>query len=192
MRALLLSMALLTFVACRTLPPPPVTPWPERRAALQLLDAFAFSGQLAAATATEGFSAALRWQQQGVASTLSLRAPLGIGGAQLNYDGSALQVTASNGSHLEGAAAQAELVRMLGFELPLSSLRFWLLGVPDPAATATETMDAAQRLAQLQQGDWRVNYGEYTHAAGQWLPVRITVRRDALRLKLHISTWVLP
>lgn len=193
MRALLAWSTLLALAACQSLPPLPTTPWPARRAALQAIESYAFNGQLAAATASEGFSASLRWQQQGVASDLLLRAPLGVGGAHLRFDGVLLLVTAGDGAQLEGAAAHAELVRLVGFEPPLSSLRYWLLGVPDPAApAAAETFDAAQRLAQLRQDGWQVDYGEYLRSASQWLPRRMVLQRGDLRLKLRVSNWQLP
>ena len=192
MRALLLPSVLFGLVACHTLAPLPTTPWTERRAALQAIERFEVSGQLAAATPSEGFSAALRWQQQGATSDLLLRAPLGVGGAHLSFDGDVLRVTNSQGSQLEGAMAQAELVRLLGFEPPMTSLRYWLLGTPNPASTATETLDAEQRLSQLQQGEWQVDYGEYLQAAGQWLPRRMALHRGALTLKLQLSHWQLP
>lgn len=199
MRALLACLVLLSLAACHTLArapmPAPInmTPWSERRAALQAVDAYRFNGQLAAATATEGFSASLRWQQQGEASDLLLRAPLGVGGVHVVFDGRALHVTASDGSQLEGDTAHAELARVLGFEPPLASLRYWLIGVPDPAVPgAIETLDDAQRLSQLQQGDWLIAYGEYMQSGERTLPRRIAVQRGALRLKLRVSNWQLP
>jgi outer membrane lipoprotein LolB len=186
-------LALLCLSACRTLPPAPAgAPWPERRAALQAVGGFAFSGRLAAATANEGFSAALDWQQRGADSDLKLRAPLGVGGAHLQYDGTNLRVTASDGALLDGEAAHAELVRLLGFEPPLGSLRYWLLGVPDPATNAAETLDGAQRLQHLQQQDWRVDYSDYVQAAGLWLPQRLAMQRGSLRLRLYVARWQLP
>ncbi len=199
MRALLACLVLLSLAACHTLARTPapataaITPWSERRAALQAIDAFHFNGQLAAATATEGFSASLRWQQLGAASDLLLRAPLGVGGAHIIYDGTLLHVTASDGSQLEGDAAHAELARMLGFEPPLASLRYWLVGVPDPhQPDGVETLDDKQRLARLQQGDWQIDYSEYMQSGERTLPRRIAVQRGALRLKLRVSNWQLP
>ena len=193
MRALLAWSALLLLAGCHALPPTATTPWPLRRAALQGVDRYAFTGQLAAATASEGFSASLRWQQRGASSDVLLRAPLGVGGAHLVYDGALLRVTASDGSQLEGEAARTELVRLLGFEPPLASLRYWLLGVPDPAGVVTtETLDAAQRLARLQQGEWQVDYSEYLRSGTQWLPQRVSIQRGTLRLKLRVASWQLP
>ena len=199
MRGLLACLVLLSLAACHTLARAPtpaaaaITPWSERRAALQAIDAFHFNGQLAAATATEGFSASLRWQQQGATSDLLLRAPLGVGGAHIIYDGTLLRVTATDGSQLEGDAAHAELARLLGFEPPLASLRYWLVGVPDPhQPDAVETLDDTQRLGRLQQGEWQIDYGEYMQSGERTLPRRIAVQRGTLRLKLRVSNWQLP
>jgi len=193
MRALLAWSALLMLAGCHVLPPVAATPWTVRRASLQAMESYGFTGQLAAATASDGFSASLRWQQQGPSSDVLLRAPLGVGGAHLIYDGSVLRVTASDGAQLEGEAARGELVRLLGFEPPLASLRYWLLGVPAPAdPAAVEILDASQRLARLQQGEWLVEYGEYLPSGTNWLPRRISIQRGALRLKLRVSSWQLP
>ncbi len=189
----LIACSALLLAGCHTLAPIASTPWIERRAALQAIDNYRFNGQLAAATASEGFSASLRWQQQAATSDVLLRAPLGVGGAHLFYDGAVLRVTASDGSQLEGDAAHAELARLLGFEPPLSSLRYWLLGVPDPAVPgASETLDDAQRLAHLQQGDWRIDYDEYLREGTRWLPRRVAIQRGALRLRLRVAAWQLP
>jgi outer membrane lipoprotein LolB len=189
LRASPLLLLLLWLAACRTLTPLPAVSWPERRAVLQAVERYSFSGQLAVATASEGFSASLRWQQEGVASALLLRAPLGVGGARVNFDGTALQFIAADGTQSDGEAAHAQLVKFLGFEPPLTSLRFWLLGVPDPSAAAIESLDPTEHLAQLQQGDWQVNYGEYGLSGGQWLPRQLSLSRGALRMKLHIAQW---
>jgi outer membrane lipoprotein LolB len=182
-------LLLLWLGACRSLAPLPALSWPERRAALQAVERYSFSGQLAVATASEGFSATLRWQQDGVASDLLLRAPLGVGGARVNFDGADLHLIAADGTRSSGEAAHDQLVKILGFEPPLTSLRFWLLGVPDPSTTAIESLDSAAHLAQLQQGDWQVDYGEYGLSGGQWLPRQLSLRRGALRMKLHIAQW---
>jgi len=191
MRALLLCSALFGLVSCQTLAPVAPNPWSERRAALQALDRYQVNGQLAVATATEGFSAGMRWQQQGSTSDLLLRAPLGVGGAHLNYDGEILRVTNSQGAQFEGAQAQAELVRLLGFEAPLTSLRYWLVGTPDPALAATESLDGAQRLAQLQQSEWQIGYTDYQPSGNYWLPRHVELHRGAVKLKLQLSHWQL-
>ena len=176
---------------CRTLPTPAARSWTEQRTALQTLERYQFRGQLAAAAAGEGFSAALSWQQHGVASEAQLRAPFGVGGAKLRYDESGLQMTNSNGAELRGEAAHTAMIELLGFEPPLASLRYWLVGVPDPATPGVEQLDGAQHLQQLTQGDWHIDYSDYAPQGGWWLPGLVTLRRDTTRLKVRINRWQL-
>ena len=92
---------------------------------------------------------------------------------------------------LDSAAASEELRATLGFEPPLSSLRFWVLGAIDPGSGAQQSFDPQQRLARLQQGGWQVDYAEYVLVQQQWLPRRLTVTRGALRLRIVVDAWQL-
>jgi outer membrane lipoprotein LolB len=184
----------LSLGGCATLPPTaatPATPWAQRLAALQATSHFELQGRLAASTGSEGFSAGLRWQQQDDRASIDLSAPLGFGAAHIEQTAANLQLTTSKGLTLDSAAASDELRATLGFEPPLASLRFWILGASDPATSAQESLDRQQRLAQLQQGGWQVDYAEYSLVQQQWLPRRLTVTRGSLRLRLVIDSWQL-
>jgi outer membrane lipoprotein LolB len=185
------ALTLLLLSACATLPRPaaPPVPWAQRLAALQAINHFELSGRLAAATASEGFSAGLRWQQQDDRASIDLSAPLGLGAAHIEQTGANLQLTTSSGQRLESAAAGDELRARLGFDPPLTSLRFWILGASDPAMTAQEWLDPQQRLAHLEQDGWQVDYGDYVLVREQWLPQRLTATRGSLRLRVVIDTW---
>jgi outer membrane lipoprotein LolB len=188
-----LGAALLAVLAgCRTLPPAPPAgeSWELRRPQLQSLEHFALRGRVAVAAGGEGFNANLRWTQEGNRSQVTLEGPLGVGGAQLTASGDDLTVVTSRGEHIESAAAHAELAARLGFDPPLSSLRYWVLGVPNPGQPASESLDPAQqRLAALTQGGWHVEYQSYTSASGETLPARMTLQRDAVRVRLLVDDW---
>ena len=188
-----LGAALLAVLAgCRTLPPapPPGTSWEVRRPQLQSLEHFALRGRIAVAAGGEGFNAGLRWTQEGSRSEVTLQGPLGVGGAQLTASGDDLTVVTARGERIESAAAHAELAARLGFDPPLSSLRYWVLGVPDPAQPAEESLDPAQqRLAALTQEGWHVQYQSYSSANGEALPARMTLERDAVRVRLLVDDW---
>ena len=177
--------------ACASLPQPigaPI-PWPQRLATLQAVTRFELAGRLAASNGSEGFSAGLRWRQQDQRATIDLSAPLGFGAAHIEQTGDALQLTTSKGLTLEGTAASDELAATLGFEPPLESLRFWILGASDPASEAQQSLDGEQRLARLDQGGWQVDYADYVLVQQQWLPRRLTVTRGSLRLRLVVDGW---
>jgi outer membrane lipoprotein LolB len=186
------AAALAVLAGCRTLPPapPPGASWEVRRPQLQALAHFQLHGRVAVAARGEGFNANLHWTQDGARSEVTLEGPLGVGGAQLTAAGDELTVVTSRGERVGSAAAHAELAARLGFDPPLSSLRYWVLGVPDPAQPATESLDPAQqRLAGLTQGGWHVEYQSYESAGGEVLPARLTMQRDAVRVRLLVNDW---
>jgi len=158
---------------------------------LRDVDHFTLSGRLAASNGSQGVSAGLQWQQQGTDAQLSLTGPLGIGGARVQLTDGQVSIITGDGRRLAGAAAGAQLAALLGFDPPLRSLRYWVLGVSDPLMSAAPSLDTRQRLTQLRQDGWRIDYDEYLPVAGQWLPRRLTLSHDDLRLKLVINAWQL-
>ena len=189
----LLLIVTLALTACKTLPPAsapgPTAPWEVRRAALQSRTTFDLSGRIAVAAAQEGFNAKLRWQQQGKSSQLALDGPLGVGGVRITSNGDSLTVLNSRGEKLDSEAARHEIEARLGFEPPISSLRYWVLGVPDPARPADEKLDDTQRLATLQQDGWQITYGAYTDVQGEALPSKVTLTRENVRVRLVVDGW---
>jgi outer membrane lipoprotein LolB len=188
-------LALLTLAACRTAPPPapPASlQWGERRPQLQALQHFALKGRIALSAGGSGFNANLRWRQEGDQSQVALEGPLGVGGMQISARGTQLDILNSHGEHISSDAAHAELRARLGFDVPLTSLRYWVLGVPDPASPAQEILDAEQqRLASLAQDGWQVNYAAYESAGSEALPARLTLERETVRVRLLIEDWQL-
>ena len=170
---------------------PPPRPWAERAASLQALPRFILNGRLGASDGKQGFSAGIHWQESGADASIDLSGPLGFGAAHLQQQGGELQIVTANGAHLDGEAAEAQLARMLGFDPPLNSLRYWVLGVNDPQSSAHYTLDDRQRLASLQQGGWRVDYQDYSAVQRYWLPRQLTVTHQQLRLRLVINGWQL-
>lgn len=188
----MLAAALVVLAGCASHAPRPTAaqqPWSERRAQLQGLSDFELKGRVAVATGSEGFNGHLTWQQQDARSIVVIDGPLGVGGVRIMADGAALSVTNSKGAVLDSDAARAELLARLGFEPPLASLRYWVLGVPDPAQPATETVDADQRLVSLAQGGWEIQYTDYMSAGGRWLPRRVSLHRNDVRARLFVDDW---
>jgi outer membrane lipoprotein LolB len=181
----------LILAACKTLPPAPPesAPWEVRKTALQARDTFDLKGRIAVAAGQEGFNANLRWQQRGRQSELALDGPLGVGGVRILSEGNALKVLNPRGEQLDSDAAKQEIQAKLGFEPPISSLRYWVLGVPDPASAAEEALDDSQRLATLKQNGWQIDYTAYANVRGQSLPAKATLTREGVRVRLLVDDW---
>ncbi|HLY52413.1 MAG TPA: lipoprotein insertase outer membrane protein LolB [Steroidobacteraceae bacterium] len=188
----LAAATLALLAACRTTPPAvPTSPaWQLRCPQLQARAHFALKGRVAVAAGGQGFNASLRWAQEGAASRVALEGPLGAGAVHISAQGNELNIATANGTRLESDAARAELSARLGFDPPLASLRYWVLGVPDPAQPAAETLDEVhQRLARLDQAGWRIDYGSYMAVGAEWLPARVTLERDDVRVRLIVDNW---
>jgi len=188
--AFVLAMVL---AGCQTVPVPPApqVAWSVRRPALQSLDRFGLHGRVAVAVGDQGFNAGLRWKQSAAVTSLALTGPLGAGGVEVTAEGGDLSVVTSSGKRLDNTAARAELESKLGFQPPLTSLRYWVLGVPDPGAPASVQIDSQQRLTELTQDGWRVDYNAYMSVGAQWLPRLLTLRRAQVRVRMVVDGWQL-
>jgi outer membrane lipoprotein LolB len=191
--AVALGAAALGLVAvCRTLPvvAPVAAPWGERRPQLQARDHFELKGRVAIAVADQGVNANLQWTQSGERTQVTLEGPLGVGAVRISAEGDDLVIVNADGHRADSDAAHAELAARLGFDPPLHSLRYWIQGVPDPATPATETLEAGQqRLQGLAQDGWSILYTAYSVVGQEWLPARLTVQRDTVRVRLLVDGW---
>ena len=199
LRLLAFAAAALWLAACRTVPQPPapapeqvLAAWPARCAQLQARTQYTAQGRIGVVAGSEGFNGRLRWIQEGARSTVSLDGPLGVGGVRIVNEGGALTLTTSSGESLDSEAAHDELVRRMGFEPPLNSLRYWIQGVPDPSGPSAESPDAQGYLGSLVQSDWTVTFSAYMHTADGALPQKLTVARGNVRVKLILEDWRTP
>jgi outer membrane lipoprotein LolB len=186
------AAALCGLAGCHTLPVsgPAAPPWDERRPQLQARAHFELGGRVAVASGEQGFNANLHWIQNDARAQLTLQGPLGIGGMRISASGQDFVIVNPDGESLDRDAARAELSERLGFEPPLASLRYWVQGVPDPATPAQETLDSArQRLSALEQDGWRISYAAYTPVRGEWLPSKLSMQRDRVRVRVLVDEW---
>ena len=191
-KSLLGIAALLLVAGCRTTPVhPPVADWPTERAARQALDKWEMTGRAGIKTASDGFTASLHWIQQGTTSEARIQGALGVGGLRVRASGDSLEIDTSKGEHIGPDEAAAELERAIGFDLPVTELRYWLLGVPAPNLEATEELDEHGRLVRLSQQGWNLTFDRFALTHGSWLPGRIRLERGAVRVKLVADKWQL-
>lgn len=188
------GLALVLMLAgCQTVPVPaaPSVAWSVRRPALQTLSRFGLNGRVAVAVGKQGFNAGLRWTQSDAMTRVALTGPLGAGGVEVTAEGPSLSVITSSGKHLGDTEARSELEDKLGFEPPLTSLRYWVLGVPDPGSPASVQLDSQQRLTRLTQDGWRIDYSAYMPVGAEWLPRLLTLQRQGVRVRMVVDGWQL-
>lgn len=171
--------------ACLTTRQAPA-PWDQRMAALQHSTLWQLDGRAAVAVGTQGWQASLNWRQSGDASEVHLAGPLGVGAMVLRKTPEGLSLNGAPPS--DGVISN--LQERLGFELPLDDLRYWLLGIPDPAAASDLTRNGEDRAQQLTQGGWTVVYDRYMPVNGDVLPARLVLSREGVRVRIAVDHWL--
>jgi len=178
--------------AATQIPTDPVT-WKEQQARLLLLKSWQASGKLALRTPENSESANFSWQQQNQQLLLRLSGPLGINTAEIESDGR--QLIVRDGDLIQRWDIRDGHVLSLhtGWELPVTSLPYWLKGLPDPSNAPRQLQldDNGRRLLLLEQGDWSIRYDEYGLFDGLSLPTRLAVTNKLSRATILIRNWQL-
>lgn len=189
--AVLLAVGLLGS-ACATQPRnelPALDSWQTRQQVLGGLRSWGFSGRIAVSDSKDGFNGSLQWQQRSDYFDARVSGPLGAGAVRINGDARRIKVTDSDDVVTELSDAERDLQSIYGWQIPLASLRYWALGIPDPDSAAQTRLSADGTLEELQQAGWTVSISQYREGAGQLMPRRITAVRDATRVRLVIDRW---
>ena len=194
-RAILGFLFLLLFLGgCATTQAPAPTPsgtWASRRDALLELSEWQLQGRIALNAGKDGWSGNFTWKQVDDDLDFRFNGPLGIGGFRIYGNEKRLRVETSDGERFDLNDPENDLRQRYGWSIPLYSMRYWMLGVPDPADEAAETLDDANELILLQQRGWTIEYGAYGTAAGTSLPRKVTMEGDGVRVRLIVERWEL-
>ena len=188
-----LQLLILLVSACagpRSLELPELADWESRQSILSGVDEWEFAGRIGVSAGDEGFNGQLWWRQDGVVFRARISGPLGVGTVFLNGDRRELTVTGRDGVVTELHDAEIELRQMYGWTIPVTSLRFWALGIPDPASPAVTEFGNDGQLSKLSQENWQVDITQYREGGGQLLPRRLSAVNDDVKVRLVIDNWV--
>jgi outer membrane lipoprotein LolB len=187
-----LSLLALLLVGCATAPPAPSPlDWDRIKLERQSLNSWKLTGRAAVAAGAEGWNASMDWNQRERETELRLYGPFGAGALRVTTDGDSLNIETSKGETFTGADAKTMLEKTLGTSLPLTPLRYWLLGVPEPVAPALAQLNERGHLAQLDQEGWHVTYDQYRQVGGQWFPARVNLEQGDIKVKVVVDSWQL-
>jgi outer membrane lipoprotein LolB len=188
--ALLAALSLTAGCATReSLDLPDLGGWDSRQSLLGQLDEWAFNGRIGVVAGDDGFSGSLRWLQEGEDFEATLSGPLGIGTVRLEGDGRSVQLTDKDGNRTVLEDAERDLYLRYGWTIPVRSLRYWALGIPDPALPAETVHGDDGQLRSLTQGGWQVEITRYGEGGGQPMPTRLRAASEQTRVKLAIHKW---
>ena len=193
-RVVVLAVSAL-LVACETTPElvpvdDPERAWAERQVRLALIEQWSAVGKLGMQSAQDSWSAGLSWRQDRDGYRIRLSGPLGQGLMELRGSPGLVEMRTSGDVVYRARTAEELMQNHAGWRVPLSGLRYWIMGLPDPQARIIDVeLDPMGRLAELRQLGWRIRYQRYGEFDGVALPTRLALENSQLRAKLVLRSW---
>lgn len=163
--------------------------WKEKLAAQQT---WQVKGKLAFISPKERQSANLTWQQSAIKNHLVLTTFIGtrilslqqtINGAELTY----------NGQTYTDSNASALLYRLTGFTLPVNNADNWLKGTIADTTFNTDPFGRAQTVLWFDNNgkQWVIEYTDFIQQSGYWLPQKLNLSHQQIKIKIHLYDWQL-
>lgn len=172
MRKLIACCAALLLTACAQQPLKPPS------------EGFAAQGRVNIRSQTDANTAAFDWLATADRDVLSLATPLGTTLAELTIayqHGEIVSATLKHGQTTDMAAdPESLLLQMSGLTLPVSGMRWWLRGLPDPLLPFTRSEVA------FTQSGWLISATDFRTGT---LPYKIELTRGELRVRVMINEW---
>ena len=189
---MLLAVSAALISACASRPVselPDLSTWEARQQALAARNDWEFSGRIAVSTGDDGFNGKLRWAQQDALFSATVSGPLGIGTVRIEGQGQRAVLTDKDGVRTELQDVEEDLLYRYGWTIPVQSLRYWALGIPDPLVDAQTELNADNQLARLEQDGWLLSIPSYRSSSGQSMPHRLSATKSATRVRIVIDKW---
>ncbi len=189
-----LVVVLAVLTGCATTPEsidlPAIDNWEVRNEVLGSIERWSFKGRIAVKAGDEGFNGKFNWTQDDEAFEATVGGPLGMGTVRIEGDGKTVVLTDKDGVSTVLEDAELELRWRYGWTIPVNSLRYWALGIPDPGTAAVTELDDDGRLERLEQGGWIVEIASYQEGGGQQMPRILSATNPETRVRMVIDRWL--
>jgi outer membrane lipoprotein LolB len=162
--------------------------WNAQMDRLEALETWVLIGKASLRTPQDATSANLDWSQTPHYYRLLISGPFGSGRSTLEGREGRFSLTTAEG-RFEAETPEALMEQQLGWSLPVSSLSDWIRGLPAEQSEHRLEEDRLGFPDTLQQDGWTINYRDWTRVEGLWLPRRLVMEYDELRVTLVVTDW---
>ncbi|WP_236645413.1 lipoprotein insertase outer membrane protein LolB [Aidingimonas lacisalsi] len=192
-RLLLLLLFTLLLAGCATRPPssedgPQPGEWDDQLPRVEALERWQLVGKVGLRLPNDSTSANLDWHQGPAYYRMLLSGPFGSGRTVLEGRSRGVTLSTSEG-RFEAETPEALMQEQLGWSLPVSSLHYWVRGLPSPDGGERLDRDDQGFPQRLEQDGWDIEYRDWLLADELWLPRRLIMTRDDVRATLVINEW---
>ncbi len=177
-----------TPTATTAAPIPTASSWQDRSQQLSSIRAWSIHGSTSIQHQNKTDMASLTWIQRDEGYNISLFGPLSLGRVTIQGGPGRVTLTRSNKPPVSASSPEQLMQRELGWQLPISNSFYWVRGIPAPGKYQMR-LDSQNRLAQLNQEGWNIQYLGYMKIQQMDLPRTIELSNPRLRIKIVIRNW---
>jgi len=183
-RWLILGMVFLVMTACSTTQVEEGIKYSKStREHLYDLGSWSFSGRLALTGKKDAWQANIVWAHDLGSDEIKLSGPLGQGATVIRLSSDEVIIDRGDGKVLSSRQPEDFINQQLGLAVPVRSLRYWVVGLPEPSTTFVLTTDG------FVQSGWLIEYKQEQVVNSELLPRKISVTNERVKLKLMIDQW---
>lgn len=165
----------------------------SRQQAFAHVQKWTVNGRVSIVSGQDGWNGTLAWKQLDRQHfDIRIIAPLGQGTLMLSGTPDQVVLRTSDGKPpLVAADAESLLYTRMGWQMPVSGMRYWVLGVPGPGPVKSVRYDKQGRPAELEQDGWQIRFLRYRRVNQVHVPDKMVFENARFRVKMIIKKWKL-
>lgn len=190
---------LSSLIGCATTPAPvsntPAVPspsamtWDQREKVLSQVHSWDIDAKIAIRNQKGADSANMQWKQANQQYSILLFGPLGSNQVRLTGKPGSVQLEMADGKKVNASSPEILLNQQTGYRLPVSNLYYWIRGMPVPNVAAQKRFDNENRLLELSQSGWLIQFSGYSAKGKIDMPDKIFLSNQAMTVKIIIHQW---
>ncbi|HEY8034897.1 MAG TPA: lipoprotein insertase outer membrane protein LolB [Methylobacter sp.] len=159
----------------------------SRTAMLHLyeLEHWSFEGRLALTGQNDSWSANISWEHSPESEKIKLSGPFGQGAVVISLTGNVVTIDRGEDNVQSSTQPEEFINQQLGMFVPVHSLRYWVVGLPEPSNSYKDIG------VGFNQFGWLSEYKQMQLVNNEVMPHKMTVMNNQVKLKLIIDRWVL-
>ncbi len=128
-------------------------------------------------------TASINWRHAPTIDKLKLAGVLGLGAVYIELNEQGILIDKGQGDRYFSLDVDGFIAQEIGFLVPITALRRWIIGAPLEGTPAVWFDDGFEQLG------WRVTYSEYMTTQVGGMPHKLKIAKDKINLKLVVDKW---
>ncbi len=171
--------------------------WQQRQQQLSTLADWQMKGRMVVVNGAELWAISVDWAQRGDQYVIFLSGPFGAGKVQLVGSANGVLLRDADNQVYYASTPEELLLEHTGIAMPLSYLRFWMLGLLQSNshfAADNIKFDEQGRLESLSREQWDVSFKRYAKIdnVAVELPDKIFLHKgDDVKVRVVVGEWLI-